>query len=60
MIDFKVWDDETVTASDFTVEFEITDQMWVKFQAMNAIVAMQYPESKDLGKLLQFENYLEK
>ena len=60
MIDFKVWDVETVTASDFTVEFEITDQMWVKFQAMSAIVSMQYPENKDLGKLLQFENYLEK
>jgi hypothetical protein len=40
VIDFKVWDVETVTASDFTVEFEITDQMWVKFQAMSAIVAM--------------------
>ena len=25
VIDFKVWDVETVTASDFTVEFEITD-----------------------------------
>ena len=31
VIDFKVWDVETVTASDFTVEFVISEELWVKF-----------------------------
>lgn len=28
LIDSKVWDLQTVTASDFTVEMDITDEMW--------------------------------
>ena len=33
VIDFKVWDVETVTASDFTVEYSITDEVWRYFKA---------------------------
>ena len=33
MIDFKVWDVETVTASDFTVEYSVTDEVWKYFKA---------------------------
>ena len=60
MIDFKVWDVETVTASDFTVEYVISDEVWAKFQTMSATVAMLNPELKNMGRLMQFENYLEK
>lgn len=30
-IDYKLWDVFTVTAADFTVEYEITRSMWNKF-----------------------------
>ena len=55
-----MWDVETVTASDFTVEYVISDEVWAKFQTMSATVAMVNPELKNMGKLMQFENYLEK
>ena len=49
-----------MTASDFTVEYVISDEVWAKFQTMSATVAMVNPELKNMGKLMQFENYLEK
>ena len=45
VIDFKLWDVETVTASDFTVEYVISDKVWSKFKAMASLVAMEYPEN---------------
>ena len=30
-LDYKLWDVNTVTAADFTVEFEITEILWNKF-----------------------------
>ena len=40
VIDFKLWDVETVTASDFTVEYTITDEVWAQFRGTAAFVAM--------------------
>jgi hypothetical protein len=34
-IDYKLWDVFTVTAADFTVEFEITQSLWRKFLKTN-------------------------
>ena len=31
-IDYKVWDVNTVTAADFTVEYNITEQAWENFK----------------------------
>jgi hypothetical protein len=31
-LDFKKWDVNNVTASDFTVMMEITDKMWKNYQ----------------------------
>ena len=31
-IDFKRWDVNTVTASDFTVQMEITEEQWKYFK----------------------------
>ena len=31
-IDFKAWDVGTVTASDFTVEYQIPKKVWKKFE----------------------------
>ena len=40
VIDFKLWDVETVTASDFTVEYIITDEVWAKFRLTANFIAM--------------------
>jgi hypothetical protein len=30
-LDYKVWDVDTVTAADFTVEFFIYENVWLRF-----------------------------
>jgi hypothetical protein len=46
-IDYKVWDVDTVTASDFTVESIITQQIWTSF--------LDSPEGKrSVNKLAAF------
>jgi len=32
LIDFKQWDVETVTAGDFTVVYQIPDEVWYNFE----------------------------
>ena len=59
VIDFKMWDVETVTASDFTVEYAITEEVWTHFKNRKDAIAEKYPENQGLGLLMQFENYLE-
>ena len=57
VIDFKVWDVETVTASDFTVEYTVTDAVWRYFKAKADVTEAMQPSGA--GLLMQFENYLE-
>lgn len=52
-LDYKVWDVDTVTAADFTVEFQITDNLWTKF--------CQLPETQMAEcKAQHFEQFMKK
>lgn len=53
-VDFKIWDVETVTASDFTVDFDIDERQWTQFQKLH------YTKYKQEGGslLLAFELYI--
>ena len=50
-IDFKMWDVDTVTAADFTVEYQIPAKVWEDF--------LKLPEANHHdSKATAFENYL--
>mmetsp|Transcript_15075 Transcript_15075/g.14641 ORF Transcript_15075/g.14641 Transcript_15075/m.14641 type:complete len:111 (-) Transcript_15075:1953-2285(-) len=51
--DFKVWDVDTVTASDFTVEFIIHPQVWDEF-------SHSHHARMSNNKVTSFELYLKK
>lgn len=50
MIDFKQWDVETVTAGDFTVVYQIPDEVWFNFELQH--------EDKTRAEGSDFEDYL--
>lgn len=61
-IDYKVWDVDTVTASDFTVESIITEQTWTNFlaspqakQASNKMAAFSSLYMEEIIKVTQIE-----
>ena len=55
-IDFKLWDVETVTASDFTVEFGIPEAIWEDFNRTELPkLQQQHPTS---SVLMLFEEYI--
>lgn len=53
-VDFKIWDVETVTASDFTVDFDLDASQWAQFKKLHYL---KY--KKEGGSLLlSFELYI--
>jgi len=51
-IEFKQWDVDTVTASDFTVEYQIPNKVWTKFEDNHT--------DKTRAEGTDFEEYLKK
>lgn len=51
-LDYKLWDVQTVTAADFTVEQVITKHLWRKYKEQVAA------EEGEFGASMDFETYL--
>ena len=54
-LDFKLWDLQTVTVDDFSVELLITDIMWNTFETQ-----VYDPKNRTKHKSEQFQDYLRK
>jgi hypothetical protein len=55
-LDYKVWDVDTVTAADFTVETFFTVRMWQRFLEKQEAKK----ETSSAGKIRLFEDHLRK